>query len=79
MKLERRSTYRVSGPLRFGDSVSHRSRRYRLLDLLDYTNRYGYITQLLRWEGNCIECSQTFTFETTKAKFSPPARCSLHR
>ena len=79
MKLERRSTYRVNGPLTPGGSVSYRKRRYRLLEILDHTTRHGHNTQLLKWEGDCIECGAKFTFETNKSKFSPLARRKRHR
>lgn len=79
MKLERRSTYRVSGPLTPGGYVSYRKRRYRLLDILDHTTRHGRNTQLLKWEGECIDCGAKFTFETGRSSFSALARCKPHR
>ena len=79
MKLERRSTFRVSGPLTPGGYVSYRKRRYRLLEILDHTTRHGRNTHLLKWEGECIERGVKFTFETNKSKFSPLARCKPHR
>ena len=51
MKLERRSSYRVSGPLTPGGCVSYRNRRYRLLDISDHITRHGHNTQLLKWGG----------------------------
>ena len=79
MKLERRSTYKVSGPLTPGGSVSYRNRRYRLLDILDHTTRHGRNTQLLKWEGDCIECplhGAQFNIKTGKAE-TPPATVDL--
>ena len=79
MKLKWRSTCRVSGPLTPGGYVSYQTRRYRLLDILDHTTRRGHNTQLLKWEGDCIECGAKFTFETNKSKFSPLARWKPRR
>ena len=79
MRLERRSTYRVRGPLTPGESVSYRNRRYRLLDISDHITRHGHNTQLLKWEGDCIECGEKFTFETARSRFSALARCKPHR
>ena len=79
MKLERRSSYRVSGPLTPGGCVSYRNRRYRLLEILDHTTRHRHNTQLLKREGACIECGEKFTFESSRSRFNALARCKPHR
>ena len=79
MEMAKDTRWRVRGELDFDTPITVQDRPYRLIDTGVYESSRGNSGELLVWQGDCVVCGSTFTFETPRSSFYPTATCGSHR
>jgi hypothetical protein len=78
MRVEKETSWRVRGPVKIGDVISIRVRKYKIVNVEPYYSKTGSRTKLITWLGTCVVCGYEFHFQSG-AKFWPTATCPEHR